>query len=666
MIPQHRLGGALAALLAALLSTPLAAAAAPVQSGPVKLVVIVSVDGLGWPRLNGYRPWFQEGFKRLLEEGHLQTDCTYRHLNTETGPGHASLSTGAMPRLHGIVANRWFEAAPDNSGLVNVYCTDQLPFYEEVGKGGKTHVFARERQRDLWKASGAMGKDLQERSGYGPDKKDFIFDSPEALLAYDQRHGLAPQPDKPAKVSGPANLLIPTLGDRLVETHPNSRVVSISGKDRAAIFLAGRNPAHFVYWYDRRSGRFTSSPAYDTYTDLGGAVNKVVQDFNRQQAGDAMPGRFGAVWSPLPEPAGATNLPRPEPNLGGFQAIDLGIGFDHDLGRHPSGYSTAVYNSPFQDQLLTDLAVTLLSDPKLALGRRNVPDLFAISFSAHDVVSHNYGNESEEELDALRRLDRELGRLLEQLDAIANQEPKGQVVLALSADHGFAPLPEVVRRHEKVPVGGKRPGGRLVGTDRKDDYESLNPNFQDRLNRGLIEELCLPADAQPIAGVEGWNVSYNPKPMRTVENDRDQCPDNQPVGAADLDRVIRKVVLRLFDEEVKDVLLTSGVETWITQDEEMLDPIKFARNDYSEGRSGSAFIVPERHTLMHWDPVRGSGHGSLYEYDTHVPLIFWGGPFRAGQRVEPSTPYDLAPTLADILGIEMPDAFGMSLRRFKR
>jgi len=56
----------------------------------------------------------------------------------------------------------------------------------------------------------------------------------------------------------------------------------------------------------------------------------------------------------------------------------------------------------------------------------------------------------------------------------------------------------------------------------------------------------------------------------------------------------------------------------------------------------------------------GGGHGSQYDYDTHVPLIFWGGPFRAGERTEARTPYDLAPTLADLLGFPLPDAVGRS------
>jgi predicted AlkP superfamily pyrophosphatase or phosphodiesterase len=79
---------------------------------PPRLAVVVSVDGLSWSRLAYYRPWYVGGFKRLLDEGLVETSCRYRHLNTETGPGHSSLSTGAPPRVTGIVANRWFQERP--------------------------------------------------------------------------------------------------------------------------------------------------------------------------------------------------------------------------------------------------------------------------------------------------------------------------------------------------------------------------------------------------------------------------------------------------------------------------------------------------------------------------------------------------------------------------
>jgi hypothetical protein len=180
---------AVPALLALLLPALLALAAKAPALTPAppkpKLAVVISVDGLGWARLEGYRPLFTAGLKRLLDEGWVERGARYRHLNTETGPGHASLGTGAPPRVTGIVLNSWYAYGADGA-LQLIYCTDQ---------------------------------------------KD---------------------PATGRKVAGPGNLRVPTLGDRLVESVKGARVVSVSAKDRGAIFLAGKDPAHAVYWYAAR------------------------------------------------------------------------------------------------------------------------------------------------------------------------------------------------------------------------------------------------------------------------------------------------------------------------------------------------------------------------------------------------------------------------------
>ena len=84
-----------------LLVTALAAAAPSPAPSPAaaprapKLAVVVAVDGLSYDRLLFYRPWYVAGLKRLLDEGLVMRKTFYKHFNTETGPGHASLGTGA-------------------------------------------------------------------------------------------------------------------------------------------------------------------------------------------------------------------------------------------------------------------------------------------------------------------------------------------------------------------------------------------------------------------------------------------------------------------------------------------------------------------------------------------------------------------------------------------
>src|SRR5262249_3939478 len=116
---------------------------------PIHLAVVVSVDGLSWDRLQYYRPWYVSGLKRLLDESRAEAGARYRHLNTETGPGPSSLSTGAPPRITGVVANRWFEMSADGS-IRSLNCVDRPApegppgsppmFYRSVEADGRLYV----------------------------------------------------------------------------------------------------------------------------------------------------------------------------------------------------------------------------------------------------------------------------------------------------------------------------------------------------------------------------------------------------------------------------------------------------------------------------------------------------------------------------------------------
>ncbi len=573
----RRLPAALALALATpgLLASP---APTPAPAPKPKLAVVISVDGLSYARLESYRPLYTAGLKRLLDEGFVERAARYQHLNTETGPGHASLGTGAPPRVTGIVLNSWFEQAPDGA-LLNVYCTDQKD---------------------------AAGK----------------------------------------KTPGPNNLRVPTLGDRLVEKLPAARVVSVSAKDRGAIFLAGRNPAHAVYWWDGETGRFQTSAAYRPPA----AAAAIVKKYNDTRAGGMLPARLGLVWDKLPEPAavpGARPVPTAVPAavISRFQLPVHGVGFAHDLSTYgripaggPYGYFGGIYRSPFVDVLTADLALAFLNDPGYELGHGDVPDLLAISFSGHDPVAHDYGDESEESRDALRRLDVQIGRVLDALDA---NYPKGTVLLALSADHGFPTMPEVARALDRTAKGGRIETGR----------ESLN-NDRERMNRFLADALCLDRSARVIGAMDGWNFFYSRArfPYKTVAG---ACgPAGADVTAADVDRVLPGLVKRVWEEEVEDVLLISQEKTWPDT-----PAAAFARNDFDRDRSGDAFVIPRWGVMNSYNPGRGAMHGTHYEYDIHVPLVFWGA-VKAGASDAPATPYDLAPTLGRWLGVALPDAVG--------
>ena len=577
------------ALLASLAFSLVACAAPPSEAAAParvpKLAVIVSVDGMNWNRLADYRPYFTGGLRRLLDEGHVEQEARYRHLNPETAPGHASLGTGTPPRVTGIVVNQWFAPRADGT-LGGVYCTDQASVDPATG----------------------------ERT---------VF-------------------------PGPASLRVPTLGDRLVERYPGSRVVGVSGKDRGSIYLAGKNRAHSVYWFDTETGRFTSSPAYDTKGQPGSLVAAIVSKYNKRRAGGHLPGRFGLTWkkleTPFPSPIEeGTVKPVPASEMAPYQYPSVGLGWEHDLTKYSGGYFGGVFYSPLVDELTADLAVEILQDKALALGRRDTPDLLCLSFSGQDTVSHNYGPESEENFDLLRRLDVQLGRVLQELERAL----PGQVVLAFSADHGFAPIPEAARKRDPKFQGGRVAYGSYT-----------NVPFLTRLNRAVADALCLDPSARPVFGVDGFNLKYNNPALPHIRTVAGPCgAAGRAVAPSDLDRVLPGIVRNLWNEEFSEVLLVSGRESWDPKD----PAVEFARNSLDLERSGDAMLIPREGVLMGWDPGRGTGHGSHSESDIHVPLIFWGAGIPRKASAIPTAPYDLAPTLGALLGVKVPDSVGRAL-----
>jgi hypothetical protein len=536
------------------------------------------VDGLSWDALAASRAVLRGGLGRLLREGLVETGCRYRHFVTETAPGHAALATGAPPRVTGIVANSWYERAP----------ADGLEYVDAVSEPGST----------------------AERGS-------------------------------PARY-GPGRLLAPTLPDRLVAKTPGSRVVSISGKYRSAILMAGRDRRHSVHWLDPRTASFVTAPYYDAGSGWQRAAARVVSKLDEAGSPAALEKRFGASWTRVPDPLVKFVSPA---EILRFQIPVLGRLFPHPLAQQKGGYAGAFTMSPYADEHLADLAIALLADDELALGRRDATDVLAVSFSTLDHLAHRYGPESAEAADSLERIDRAIGRVL---SAIDERLPKGAAVVALSSDHGFLPIRDVRRPVTRTEVGEDPtiPHGRLV-LDR----------FPEALSREIDRSLCLDPTARPIRAVEKWLLYYEPAalPARSVEG---SCgPGGREIYLRDVDAALPAALERAFPGSFLSVLAASERARWKDR-----DPVaEAARNTFRADRSGDAFLVPREGEMMHWDAdTRGADHGSPHEYDVHVPMIFLGSAFRHADASEATTPYDLAPTLASLLGVDLPDAVGKS------
>jgi len=77
---------------------------------PPPLVVVVIFDQFRYDYITRLYPYFRrDGFRRLIERGAFFTQCHHVHIPTYTAPGHATISTGTVPRFHGIVGNVWYD-----------------------------------------------------------------------------------------------------------------------------------------------------------------------------------------------------------------------------------------------------------------------------------------------------------------------------------------------------------------------------------------------------------------------------------------------------------------------------------------------------------------------------------------------------------------------------
>jgi hypothetical protein len=225
--------------------------------------------------------------------------------------------------------------------------------------------------------------------------------------------------------SSPHRLMVSTVGDELKMAHPGSRVVSMSFKDRSAVFMGGRM-ADVALWWDTRTGAFVSSTWY------GDELPEWAATFNEARPADAWVGR---EWRAVGENGEEGSL----------------------FGRLPDapgpGYYGAVYNSAFGNDLLVALAEAALEGEDL--GSRETPDILALSFSCNDAVGHGRGPHSAQVRDITVRTDLALGRLLETID---RRVGLARTLVVVTADHGVAPVPEQMKEW-------RMPGGRFSRRD---------------------------------------------------------------------------------------------------------------------------------------------------------------------------------------------------------
>jgi predicted AlkP superfamily pyrophosphatase or phosphodiesterase len=416
----------------------------------------------------------------------------------------------------------------------------------------------------------------------------------------------------------PERLLAPTLGDVLKhETGGRGRVVALSLKDRSAVLPAGRHP-DACYWFDGGTGTFITSTYYRDRPHPWAA------DFNRERVADRW---FGKTWERLRPDVDYTAGSGPDDAPGEAIGFLQGRVFPHPMGRGFKSpgllYYQALTNSPFGNDLLLALAERAIDSE--CLGSRDVPDLLCLSFSSNDLVGHCWGPDSQEVLDVTLRSDLIVQQLLDHLDAKVG---RGRYVLALTADHGVCPLPELRRAHAKHAV---RVNPRTIA-DQANAF--LSRTFSPGAKARWIENAD---DAYPWFYLSRTLLKKHGLPSSRVEDALAGWLRQQP--------------------EVQAAYTRTHLQRGPIRGDAIGERV---RQSFHAERSGDVAYVLKPYDLP-WPQLTGTTHGSPHDYDTHVPLLVFGPGVRHGRYAEAVTPLAVAAILARGLGLPAPARADTSL-----
>lgn len=414
------------------------------------------------------------------------------------------------------------------------------------------------------------------------------------LLAVDGGGLAVAPPDVVLDGASSRQLLVPGLAEA-VRAAGGGRTVAIALKARAACFVAGQRP-DVVVFYEEELGGFTTSTAYA----------EALPAWLPALRASSPPSRFdGASWTPLePDRLGRlTGITDDEPGEGS----EMGTTFPHVL---PAPAGRGILETPFGDELVVDAAIAAIDGE--ALGQGGPPDLLAVSFSSHDYAGHLWGQESWEVADLLLRLDEQIGRLLDALDARVG--PDGYAVV-LTSDHGATPM---IDRH---------PGAARYA-----------PKVISAVVDSVLDEVIGPDDW--VVALQTLNVYLAPRFQALPEG-------TQRTALAAAARAVAGLGVDAIDVGALAARCASGAS--VTG----LERLHCA--SYRRGRSGELALRPPEGSLITSYPS-GTHHDAPSAANREVPLIVRVPGVAPGELAGPVDMRQVAPTVARLLGVAPPSA----------
>jgi hypothetical protein len=385
--------------------------------------------------------------------------------------------------------------------------------------------------------------------------------------------------------ASPHNLLSDTLGDELkLATGGKARVFAISLKDRAAV-LPGGFSADGAYWIDPKSGAWITSTFYRV------ELPEWVRNFD---AGHRAEKLWNLEWK---DETGKV----------------LGSTAPH-TGRDgkPAGFYEVVGSTPFANQYEFDFAKELVLYEKLGTGPAT--DLLVVSLSANDILGHQVGPDAPQMRGMALALDRQLAEFF---DFLGHQVGMANIWVALSADHGVAPLPDFAKTM-------RLPAANL-------DAKAL----REQVNSALSKKL----------GKQAEYVRDMDYPLVWLNEDAFTAAGGNEISAEiDAGEALKQVGLSGYFTKYRLGQGTSIPNTELGR-----------RYAHSYSPLGGWYVmgVPKPFEV---GGLHGTDHATPFTYDTHVPLAFYGLAFQPGVYRTHVEPVDLAVTLASLLGINAPAA----------
>lgn len=509
-----------------------APAARDIAATPPKLIVAISVDQFSADLFSEYRQYYTGGLKRLTSEGAVFPRGYQSHAATETCPGHSTILTGSRPSRTGIIANNWFDLDAKREDK-NLYCAED-----------------------------------ESQPGSSSDKYE----------------------------ASPLHLKVPTLGGRMKAANPATRVVSVAGKDRAAIMMGGAT-ADQVWWLGGPQG-------YVSYK--GVAPTPLVTQVNQ------------AFAQRLAQPNPGFELPtqcvsKDFPVQAGNRTVGTGR-FARDAGDY-KGFRI----SPEQDAMTLAFAAAAIES--MQLGKQAQTDIISIGLSATDYVGHTFGTEGTESCIQVDRLDTELGAFFDKLD-----KDGIDYVVVLTADHGGHDLPER-HRMNAMPM------------EQRVDM-ALTPKA---LNTTIAEK----------AGLPGKKVIWSDGPSGDIYYDKGLTAAQRARVETEALKYLRahpQVQTVFTKAEIAATPSPSGPpESWSL--------IQEARASFYPSRSGDLLLLLKPRVMsIPEQAVMGSvaTHGSPWDTDRRVPILFWRKGMQHFEQPLGVETVDILPSLAALIKLPVP------------